>query len=944
MNKKSLYFFLFIFSFNVSSVKGEQIFDYILKNGINVNNIQYSRFDQNGFLWIGTFQGVFRFDGKQLINYNDYFFNQSSNTCIYSSGIDENNNIYFLSVNNKLFKVNDQSDLEIINQLEYLKDYVFTDNQRIVFKVKYPKFFDMLKNINFEMNLLYLLKNGDFFWHYKDQLMHNYQKLMIVQLKDINIGIKNEQLIIIYNNKYQIFLRNKLVTEKARYFNLKQMKIHNPLNHCYLNMGDSLYELNVNNRNLIELNGLLKKTNDEYCYKIDNQNNNNQTFFNSSKRGLFILKNNYFKLITNINKSGELIKYYRVVYDDNGLFNYDSFFKRNQINYMENIGNQIVNSPQGLKYFYDNKISCLNFNHKTMSLNFTFNDFYYSIYNPNNEYLFSDNNVYFLKNDHYQKVFEINKFKIHTAVEFYDTSKWLLGSFQGGLIIYNLKTKTQERIKMFEQATIRLIKFDADLNIYWIFTYGNGIFFIDRNKNIIPFQKDELQYNLYSHSFLKDQYKFYWISTNNGLFRYSEKSIKNYLNDRSFYIPYSQYNKKDGLINEEFNGSYMNSAVKLPNGNFAFANMSGVVVFNPSDYLTQDLKNNEVIIIDKITLDNYKLDRKEKEIKLKENFTNLEFQLAKASFNSNENIGIEYLIQGLMKEWQPLNKNKLLILTLSQGNYNVLFRKKGDINIENIIKYKISVSALWYKSTFAFFIYFLIFLVILFSFIRLFDRNKKKRTLEAQKMTESELKALRSQINPHYLSNSLTNLQRLILKDNKMQALEVLSLFGKVMRNILVQSDHPFTSLKTEIKTLKEYMNLEGMLLFENPQFEIEQHLVPDTVLETIQIPSMLIQPFVENAIIHGLSKKTDDPKILTISFEFGDTLKCIIEDNGVGRLPSTQQNKRTSMGNVNVENRMKLYGNLLKQNFGIQIIDLKDENLLPKGTKVILHLPFKLS
>jgi LytS/YehU family sensor histidine kinase len=138
-------------------------------------------------------------------------------------------------------------------------------------------------------------------------------------------------------------------------------------------------------------------------------------------------------------------------------------------------------------------------------------------------------------------------------------------------------------------------------------------------------------------------------------------------------------------------------------------------------------------------------------------------------------------------------------------------------------------------------------------------------------------------------------------------------------------------------------MELEALLLFENAEFSIHYDTIDNELLQTIQIPSMLIQPYVENAIIHGLLPKNSPPYQLIVSFEFNERLICTIQDNGVGRSPKVLNIKKISKGNENVENRMKLYGKLLQQTMKVEIIDLKNELNESIGTKVVIVLPHGL-
>jgi LytS/YehU family sensor histidine kinase len=280
---------------------------------------------------------------------------------------------------------------------------------------------------------------------------------------------------------------------------------------------------------------------------------------------------------------------------------------------------------------------------------------------------------------------------------------------------------------------------------------------------------------------------------------------------------------------------------------------------------------------------------------------------------------------------------------LANGKYTIYFRKSGNNDQSKFVSFQLTVLPPWYSSIYAFIVYFLLFVFLGYVISRYSIKNRQLKLKNELMLMESELKALRAQINPHYLSNSLVSLQQLILKDNKLQALEVLSKYGKVMRSILNNSEHPFISLYTEISTLKEYMELEALLLFENAEFSIHYDKIDNELLQSIQIPSMLIQPYIENAIIHGLLPRKMAPYQISVSFEFDKRLICTVQDNGLGRSPQVQNTKKISKGNENVENRMKLYGKILQQTMTVEFIDLKNELNESLGTKVIIVLPHGL-
>jgi ligand-binding sensor domain-containing protein/putative methionine-R-sulfoxide reductase with GAF domain len=226
------------------------------------------------------------------------------------------------------------------------------------------------------------------------------------------------------------------------------------------------------------------------------------------------------------------------------------------------------------------------------------------------------------------------------------------------------------------------------------------------------------------------------------------------------------------------------------------------------------------------------------------------------------------------------------------------------------------------------------------------DEEKQFATIELlknkQKAAESRLQSLRLQMNPHFLFNALNSIQQMILADEDVVATRYLSRFSKLLRAILVYSDREFISLKEEIDILRMYIELESIRFKDAFSFIIHCH--EDIEMEEINIPTLLIQPFVENAIWHGLMHKEDNRKLSIIFTEQEDYLKCVVEDNGIGRVAARQtnsssgrDNKHTSKGIAVSEERLKTNTNRSGKTGSITITDLYDDKGNASGTRVTI-------
>jgi two-component sensor histidine kinase len=207
---------------------------------------------------------------------------------------------------------------------------------------------------------------------------------------------------------------------------------------------------------------------------------------------------------------------------------------------------------------------------------------------------------------------------------------------------------------------------------------------------------------------------------------------------------------------------------------------------------------------------------------------------------------------------------------------------------------------------------------------------------------ESELRTLRSQINPHFVFNSLNSIKSYILTHRSVEAAEYLTDFSVLMRSILQHSKEQLISLTDELETAVLYVKLEKLRFEDNFEFiyELDERIDTDEILT----PPMLLQPYIENAIKHGLMNK-DEKRVLELKIrQLTNSIEIIIEDNGIGREQASLLRKNIpkyqSMGmNINDE-RIKLLSQANDLHIQIMIEDKKAADGSPLGTKVTIHIP----
>ncbi len=212
-----------------------------------------------------------------------------------------------------------------------------------------------------------------------------------------------------------------------------------------------------------------------------------------------------------------------------------------------------------------------------------------------------------------------------------------------------------------------------------------------------------------------------------------------------------------------------------------------------------------------------------------------------------------------------------------------------------------------------------------------------------QDLLRLNIKALRAQMNPHFIFNSLGSIKHLVRRNETEQAISYLSKFSKLLRQILETSNNEYVILKTEIDLLKNYLELESLRF--KGQFNYEVEVDESLDIYNYEIPILLIQPHVENAVIHGLLPK-DDHAQLNIAFkDIGSHIKCIIRDNGIGREESNKRKStlhvpHKSLGQSIVQERVNQMSTSESKKEVVLIQDILNHNSEVVGTQVTIHLP----
>ncbi len=466
---------------------------------------------------------------------------------------------------------------------------------------------------------------------------------------------------------------------------------------------------------------------------------------------------------------------------------------------------------------------------------------------------------------------------------FFDSQKrlWVGGYPDMGLMMIENDTLLDysERYKLENQTILAMVE-DNNNNIF-AGTF-DGVYIIQRNKVKYLREANGLSSDfIYTLGFDSDS-NFLWVGNNQGL---DKVNINAYLKDGVSEI--SHFGKEEGFFPLETNsyGFYRDT-----DNSIWFGTVNGLVHYNALP--GSQHKNKNFTYIESIKIDYTDTTLTDKVV-LPYYCNNLSFNFISIDFINPNKVTYSYKLTGLTNEWSPFTTQRYASFPkLSPGKYSFEVRSR---NNEGVISttaapFSFTIRPPFWRTWWFYSLSALLVTLTIYVLVRRRVKSIRQKSLMKQQIIESELKALRSQINPHFLFNSLNSIQAFILRNQKEEANKYLAQFARLIRQILNHSRAEQITLKDEISLLENYIGME-LLRFEG-KFTYKLDVDAGVNISTAIINPMIIQPFVENAIIHGLTQD-NDVGLLTISFKQHDgKLACIIDDDGIG-IEASLQNKK---------------------------------------------------
>lgn len=435
---------------------------------------------------------------------------------------------------------------------------------------------------------------------------------------------------------------------------------------------------------------------------------------------------------------------------------------------------------------------------------------------------------------------------------------------------------------------------------------GSHVIFWNTTQNTYQhFTTDEGMSHDHTYHILQDKAGDTWFFTRNGLTKRAAKTGKMY-----------RFSMEDGLVANWLYGA----ALLTSKGDILFGFDDKLHVFSPekikASLAEPQLTYSEIKILnEKYPL---KMDKAGNFLPISLTWQQNVIDISFVAFDylHPERIEYQYKLEGYDKDWiYKGNINTATYTNLDGGTYTFKVKATNGEGIwgEKELTLTFIISPPFWKTT-----WFIVCVMGLFLLaIYLFYQNRIKRIQEkndiSMRLIQSELRVLRAQMNPHFIFNSLNAIHAYILSEEKQKAAQHLTRFAKLMRMMLHNSEKNMVTIKDEIAMLDLYLTLEQVRCKQAFTFEIKHEEAID--IDFVHIPTMILQPFVENAIWHGIMPQKRGHISLTFSLKNDNTLQIKLLDNGIGReksrlLHAENESSHRSVAINAITERIRLMGN----------------------------------
>lgn len=940
---KILFFFILLLNTNLFFCQSYDAIKTVFKDHEFSDNIYTLIEDNEGFIWIATDNGIIKFNGSKFVKFditsklpsNDVFnlFADKENR-IWLSGYYKG--LYYIK-NNEIHKIQNSQNIYGLVHFFEKKDTLFINS---------------------------LIEKQTFFLRKNKKKLEKYKYFFeYIQNSNLKIIYKKEKILILENNK----IIDSLINLQISNFNLvnsfsftKEKNItYNPFFRFLPN------KLNIYNKNSIRNYIIDRENPTESTLKlISRKEDDIQIFVNDKKKPIAYFKGSYSRTITNFLRKIPINfqEVNKLIIDSNS--NVWVISENNELKYIPNNYENIINyNLNNIGYskikkveFYNNMFYFLTVNNIVIKYDiytkekkdafignkeikdiqiingnlfyFQNNEIYYSsLNNLKKRYLFNNREfrkIIFSKNDYFGIIgrglyskkdgliySKQNSLRFNNLIEF---NNGFLFSNEEEIIYRDLVSKKNKNLKI--KFINSIIKLNNELFI--IGTNIGELLIIDKNFKIISKYKLDEGISKIKHDF-----------KNNKLLIQTIKSIYILNIDKKFNMKYVNYiDNEDGLIKGKIIDLFYDKNKIYVISNLGYSSINNKIY-------NKNTVDNSKIVIDNINSinrnnlsSNFSLNRED---------NNLEIDFSIKTYGNIKKYVIYYKINN--SKWIQSKNQKLSFVNLLPGNYKIDM-KLINKSIETPIHFKnISFNVKAYFWETIYFKLFIIFLAVILTFLvgyLVIIYNRRKNSLKL-KLTNLEMKSLKAQMNPHYLFNSLNSFQTFLFLKDEIKVNNYLIKFSNLLRATLDNVNNDFITINEETNYIKKFIDFENLKRNINIKLIIKNNLSNDNIV----IPSMLLQPIIENSIIHGFKIKRDDYYIELNFYDNKDKYLFIeVTDNGIGISNKLEKENYKSYGVSIIKERLKIMSLIdsLDYNFLIENVLSEDSKVL--GTKVTLKLP----
>ncbi len=951
--------------------------NYSAESGLPFVQVPCMFQQKNGYLWSGGYGGLCRFDGRNflIINPKKGLVDHNVNAI----AEDEKGSV-FVGTNKGLSIIKDSKIYNYKKENGLLNPYItslangyhhsmYIGTKKGLFIFTQGKIKPVSQFATFKINCIYKADSNYLFIGTDTGLvLYGHKKFEIINKSnglasnEVNCITKQKNRLIIGTNKGLSIC--DLKTKKITNYYIENGLIDENIS-AVLNQDDQFIWIGSHN-------GLLRFDGVQFLYyNIGPDNNSNlvrclikdreDNIWIGTHSGIFRYKDNSFSTFDKINGPGNAFVYqiFRdnkgdlwICSDNNGIYRYSQgYFKR----YGTNDGLNSNSSQSGLLDHEGRLI----FGTSTNITQFK-NDRFFSI--PLTPKIKGPFNVMYLAQDYKlwiggsngiaslewknnipeSKFYPINSKpdqQIYGLCED-DEHNLYIGAYHGGLF------------KLVNDSVVEVgKKLAKDYDDFLALRYTKGCLFAASLDGLIiidiksgtPLQRITLNDGLNSESIYSLEFteggQALWMGTNQGI---NKLNLKKYFEEKKIEI--KSYGKLEGFIGVECNG---NGIWEDGDGTLWFGTVSGIVKHEPFNIKYNNVQNSTIIQSIKIFNEDTLLHDKST---LPYNYNTLTFGYIGICLTNPDKVLYQKKLEGLDKDWSaPSKEDYGKYINLAPGQYVFKVRSCNDEGIwdtkETTFSFTIATPfylTWWFTVIILVLIGGVIYTVFRIRLVSIAKQQKLEFNRKVE-MSKIELKALRSQMNPHFIFNSLNSIQHYIFHTKSDEAIKYLSKFARLVRIILNNSDKPTVTVEEDLEALKLYLELEQMRFEEKFDYEVIIDASVDSDYDIM--PPMLMQPYVENAILHGLNPSPKKGKLIIHLSVKNNFLICTITDNGIGREKAAEikrtmpAGKHKSLGMKITEDRLKILNEINNSQLSVIITDLKDGNE-SKGTQVQLFIP----